>query len=135
MTDREKLIELIDGALEHASKQCEELDSCCACPHGERGGCQSAFILDYLIANGVTFATDTPVADKLSPTEPLTIRQQWTPVTEQLPKKQGFYLVAHQRSGCVAERFYYQDCPDLFVKTTGDPVTHWMPLPAPPKEG
>ena len=68
---REKLIELIKGALEHASKQCEELDSCCACPHGECGGCQSAFILDYLISNGVTFATDTNAGSKWIGVEPL----------------------------------------------------------------
>lgn len=59
--------------------------------------------------------------------------REWIPVTERLPKEEGYYLVAHQRSGCVAERFYYRDCPDLFVEVTGDPVTHWMPLPEPPK--
>ena len=82
----------------------------------------AAVIADHLIANGVTFAKDNDVPTK------------WIPVTERLPKKAGYYLVAHQRSGCVAERFYYRDCPDLFVEVTGDPVTHWMPLPEPPKE-
>lgn len=58
--------------------------------------------------------------------------REWIPVTERLPEEGGYYMVAHQRSGCVAERFYYRDCPDLFVEVTGDPVTHWMPLPEPP---
>jgi hypothetical protein len=102
MTDREKLIELI----------CDYFSGCVT---------SDVKLADYLLDNGVTFATDTNDGGK------------WIPVTERLPKEQGFYLVAHQRSRCVAERFYYQDCPDLFVKTTGDPVTHWMPLPEPPK--
>ncbi len=126
---REKLIELVN----EADDKCDR-PSCTVCSYLHGEDCRGELIADHLIANGVTFATDTPVAYKLSQTEPLTICQQWIPVTERLPKKQGFYLVAHQRSGCVAERFYYQDCPDLFVKTTGDPVTHWMPLPEPPKE-
>lgn len=98
MTDREKLIALIQAAV---------------------NGCSSywaGLIADQLLANGV-------------------VVREWIPVTERLPKEQGYYLVAHQRSRCVAERFYYRDCPDLFVKVAGDPVTHWMPLPEPPKEG
>jgi hypothetical protein len=110
MTDREKLVELI-GSTEYGNGSLVGKNF------------QQGFIgkiADHLLDNGVTFATDTNVGGK------------WIAVTERLPKKQGFYLVAHQRSGCVAERFYYQDCPDLFVKTTGDPVTHWMPTPEPP---
>ena len=105
MTDREKMIALIQAAV---------------------NGCSTywaGLIADYLLANGVTFATDNHVGGK------------WIPVTERLPEEGGYYMVAHQRSGCVAERFYYRDCPDLFVEVTGDPVTHWMPLPKPPKEG
>lgn len=128
MTDREKLDDLLKGFSFPVTVNGEPLSQwMIPMPQIRRA------LADHLLANGVTFATDTPVADKLSPTEPLTICQQWIPVTERLPKKQGFYLVAHQRSGYVAERFYYQDCPDLFVKTTGDPVTHWMPLPESPE--
>jgi hypothetical protein len=72
------------------------------------------FVADYLIAHGVTV-------------------QQWISVSERLPVAQGYYMVYHKNSKIIAERFYYKDCPDLFVEVTGDPVTHWMPLPEPPK--
>lgn len=120
MTDREKLVELLLSG--EKTVQCEHSPEV-NCDGMKCAFCERVEIADRLIANGVTFATDTKDGGK------------WIPVTERLPKQQGFYLVAHQRSGCVAERFYYKDCPDLFVKTTGDPVTHWMPLPEPPKEG
>lgn len=70
---------------------------------------------EHLIANGV-------------------VVREWIPVTERLPVVQGYYMVCHKNSKTIAERFYYKDCPDLFVRVTGDPVTHWMPLPEPPKE-
>lgn len=117
MTDREKLIELIDEGRQKRGGICYFHEDCSLCKYDADGeNCGDAVIADHLLANGVTV-------------------QRWIPVTERLPKEQGYYLVAHQRSGCVAERFYYRDCPDLFVKVTGDPVTHWMPLPEPPKEG
>ena len=70
-------------------------------------------VADYLLDNGV-------------------VVREWIPVTERLPVAQGYYMVYHKNSNIIAERFYYKDCPDLFVEVTGDPVTHWMPLPEPP---
>ena len=124
MTDREKKIELIKGALEHASKQCEELDSCCACPHGERGGCQSAFILDYLIANGVAFAKDADVPSK------------WISVEDSMPEPMAWVLCACRAN--IIEVLRYDRNIDGWG--TAGPnrgymksfVTHWMPLPEPP---
>jgi hypothetical protein len=64
MTDREKLIELIYRAHHNAS---------CVIAHD---GSEEEAIEEearYLLANGVTFATDTKVGDK------------WTPTDERLP--------------------------------------------------
>ena len=104
-SDREKLMELI--------RQCRDYLWGREIPDVPT---EDKLISDFLIANGVTV-------------------QKWIPVTERLPVVQGYYMVYHKNSKTIAERFYYKDCPDLFVEVTGDPVTHWMPLPKKPKEG
>lgn len=76
-------------------------------------------IADYLLANGVTV-------------------QQWIPVPERLPDKEGNYLVATNK-GKVAESHFFPEC-DIVPWKHRDAVfcypgvTHWMPMPEPPKE-
>ena len=90
---------------------------------------------DCLLINGVTI-------------------QKWTSVEDRLPEKDGAYLVTtsgfdgHQnidiydfaKNGETVSRYdlaeeknvwYYYDSEYGYVST--DSVTHWMPLPAPPK--
>lgn len=102
---REKLIELI-GQVQYL------------------GGLELA-LADRLIANGVTFATDTNVGDK------------WISVKDRLPEEADRYL-------CNIKSFAF---PGLFYQAIlkydkhgfqeghiyTDDVTHWMPLPEPPK--
>ena len=60
-------------------------------------------------------------------------KPRWIPVTERLPELafvNEWYLVALE-SGCV-ESLGYTKGKGWFP--TGSPVTHWMPLPEPPKE-
>ena len=97
-------------------------------------------IADYLIANGVTV-------------------QQWIPVTERLPEDdEQLHFYDDGRMRCVtvlAYTEYGRSIPKnrLLVRRTGnefldqqatdgwkwargtEEVTHWMPLPQPPKEG
>ena len=54
MTDREKLIELLDEATDKLKELCG----------GYNDGTGNSVRADHLIANGVTFATDTTVGDK-----------------------------------------------------------------------
>lgn len=98
MTDREKLIELIQHEV---------------VPYfAER-------IADHLISNGVTF-------------------QQWIPVTERLPEKWKDVLVWSKCGFC--EVAVYIGLPGKwrvswnYTMLEADTVTHWMPLPEPPKE-
>ena len=103
MTDREKLIALINQEV--------------VMYFAER-------IADHLIANGVTFATDNNVGDK------------WISVKDRLPED-SVEVNLHTRSGIVGTGFY-----DKYTKSwvqwysSGSllvDVTHWMPLPEPPK--
>lgn len=105
MTDREKLCDLLTDVF----------------------GMSIGAKADHLIANGVTFATDKNVG-------------HWIPVTERLPETFGEYLVAVKDvSGQVYSDYADYD-PFRQKWTTGlflgvrDKITHWMPLPEPPKE-
>ena len=104
MDVREKLVEL-----------CEDLETlpCCDTYEGQA---------EYLIANGVTVP-------------------QWVSVKDRLPEPKhefdarNWYLVALS-SGVVKELAYEFHNHSVFGygwRETAYPVTHWMPLPMPPK--
>lgn len=78
------------------------------------------------------------VLDNVPAVEGVTI-QQWIPVTERLPERNGEYLV------CTLHDFYKNTkvAKASFKRSSGgfygngghwSNVTHWMPLPEPPKE-
>ena len=78
---------------------------------------------DYLIANGVTV-------------------QEWISVKDRLPKNIGLYLVLekHWINGSPCRRIAKWNTVDWFTadrksKEITPRVTHWMPLPEPPKGG
>lgn len=119
---RDKLIELIGDA-----------------PYGLRTLGQAAdelisveSIADFLKSHGVTFAEDNNVPCK------------WVPVGERLPDKSGKYLVRCELWGW-GKLFnqwtglcFFWDETRQFIDDGGPvmgKVTHWMPLPEPPKEG
>ena len=77
------------------------------------------YVADHLISNGVTV-------------------QEWIPVTERLPEETGRYLTANKRGDDKIDVFdlwfdggfwYIDDEDDMFDYE----VTHWMPMPHPPK--
>ncbi len=84
--------------------------------------------------------------EALSKTEKTT---RWIPVTERLPKENGRYLVRYVRDidGVHSDevrimwfadaqwRFPFICNPNVRELVTMEKVTHWMPLPEPPKEG
>ena len=71
--------------------------------------------------------------------------QKWIPVTERLPEKDGTYIVRTTTGAVTTARFYTAQ---TYPPTNYRPysynrsaqwshnrnVTHWMPLPEPPKE-
>ena len=127
---REKLIELLSESIRHAGNVCGETGDCKKCQYDKYGeDCGYAIRADYFIANGVTIATDN---------------NKWIPVTERLPDTAERVLVCKTWNGRVykPEYGYYQDFPNQkgcwYVLTEEGyypqrEVTHWMPLPEPPK--
>ena len=126
---REKLIELINekqdfGAEQHPNMAHEILML------------DNDVLADHLIANGVTV-------------------QEWIPVTERLPEKDGYYLVAKKifnnsimqevlsfvKDGRKVDKYdFHRGWKNVWYlydsewgHLTIDTVTHWMPLPEPPK--
>lgn len=131
---REKLIELLSQVQDQGRKK--------------RGYGTFCFgnekVADHLIANGVTFAEDINVPSK------------WIPVTERLPDKDGKYLVHKNifgdsyvsaiwfaKDGRKVSRYDFEnrwenvwyEYDSEYGYVAIDSVTHWMPLPEPPKDG
>lgn len=136
MTDRDKLFVLLREAINLSDGICRII--------GEK---RAKEIADHLIANGITFGKDINVPSKNV--------GEWIPVTERLPDKDGDYLVfkrfsrhawsdvvsfakdGRKVSECTFGKkwpnvWYYYDSEWGYIRT--DSVTHWMPLPEPPKE-
>ncbi len=120
---REKLVELlikIDG-------ECPKEGHCYECEYDVKPYCHTYGQADSLIANGVTFGKDTDVPNKwISASEP---PKDW--------KGEGGYLTNYY----VYTPEYGTDIgnymgPAYRWLCMGVPcnVTHWMPLPTPPKE-
>ena len=135
MNDREKLIELLkDGpSCPYALSPFDD-ERCNHCRYKDDVYCDISRLADHLIANGATV-------------------QKWIPVSERLPDKKGKYLALLEYVKCTMilnfsldflvcdeygfptkekkSCFYYYD--DDWENIEVPEVTHWMPLPQPPK--
>ena len=80
------------------------------------------YIADHLIANGVTFATDNNDGCK------------WIPVSERLPGVEHCQVLA-VFCGFVNPAIYWGGKWEMPSGFRTDAVTHWMPMPNPPKDG
>ena len=111
MTDRERLFQLIgqvqDEGLDYSDVVVVYKTS------NER-------LTDHLINNGVIFATDNNDGNK------------WIPVTERLPEDDR-QVLACTRKGKAFSAHYDYKWKSWAVSNTVK-ITHWMPLPEPPKE-
>lgn len=130
MTDREKLIELIYRAHHNAS---------CVIAHD---GSEEEAVEEearYLIANGVTFATDTNVLGELSGNSELF---KWISVEDKMPHAEygeSDNVLAVDGHGIVEMLYFDGGCwrypigEPVFYENPSWRITHWMPLPEPPK--
>ena len=104
---REKLIELIERAKHSWSLSTMTPLDCTF----------ESWIADHLIANGVTV-------------------QEWIPVTERLPENDSDVLAYQDRgeeSRIVPANYGCGVWFDCLFDHEADNITHWMPLPQPPK--
>jgi hypothetical protein len=116
MDEREKLIALLDE-VHHK-------------PLGKTYRERIETIADHLIANGVRLESKQATSDKASEEN-----KRWIPVTERLPEKWQNVLTVSKNGSIDFDYIcssggWYGD-----LENQQNPVTHWMPLPEPPKEG
>lgn len=136
MDVREKLVELIDIGSGCPDGMNPFGDSCESCRYKESTRCELERLADHLISNGVTVQ-----GDEL----PTNCKQLWIPVTERLPETCGYpvLMVAVNKYGQkkIVKGFTSYECPVEFCTNEKEydlcwhcwEVTHWMPLPEPPK--
>ena len=105
---RDKLIELLCDCQHEYDKAYMEAIVGKRLPPPER-----VFFADHLIANGVTV-------------------NEWISVEERLPEKNSAVIVC-TRTENVFQALYRYDGWDL-LEAIAAKITHWMPLPQPPKE-
>lgn len=107
MDGREKMVYLVKNALRAYGKDLEEVVE----PY--------EFIADFLIHNGVTV-------------------QEWIPVTDRLPEESGMYIVTANDGHAQRVSFVLWQKKNRMWNLTGARsywrVTHWIPMPEPPKE-
>lgn len=68
--------------------------------------------------------------------EALENQPKWISVEDRLPDESGSYLVCTRRSYAFTAHFYLNtnEWKSHFAGSAGKHITHWMPLPEPPKE-
>ena len=108
MNVREKLVELLQNA--KSSMKSENLSCDIA---------RNMFVVDFMMANGVTV-------------------QEWIPVTERLPEAGGYVVCIAKRNPFsrfmpMAARIERNGWVNPITEQYISDVTHWMPLPDPPK--
>lgn len=86
-------------------------------------------IYDYAESNGLSYAN---LKNAILDAPSVTLTQKWIPVTERLPKKEGFYLVTRRITNDVATFIFRrtQTSKDYWKRC----VAAWMPLPKPYKQ-
>ena len=122
-------------------------------PNAEVIACREAFLADLVVIHNTDGSIETELKGVSLPEHPKEARNRmmdWISVKDRLPEKSGEYLVygPHVRTAWFAEslrenpQLEYYGAPNLPGFYNGDNeadwveygITHWMPLPEPPKE-
>ena len=144
MDVREKLIELLKTNACPAPFMCDP-----ACRYYGFGDCFPDRFADHLIANGVTVQENVKMSDELLKqlkNAPITICkeepsivtvQEWISVNDRLPEEKVDCIVHYKHAYCDNDDYWaigicFYDG-EKFQIDWSYKVTHWMPLPKPPK--
>lgn len=106
MDVREKLVELLKTNACPSPFMCDP-----TCKYYGFGDCFPDRFADYLIAHGVTV-------------------QEWLSIDDRLPEDSATVLVCH-KNGLVTTNAWLGA--HWWFENERNPITHWMPLPEPPK--
>ena len=114
-------------------------------------GAKVCEIADYLIANGVTVQENVEISDELLKqlkNAPITICkeepsielvQEWISVKDRLPEEAADIIVYTTKKriafGYLYDGHFRDEEHEIMANWNIGEVTHWMPLPEPPKEG
>lgn len=113
MNVREKLVELLNTNACPSPYMCDP-----ACRYYGLGDCFSERFADHLIAHGVTV-------------------QEWVDVKDRLPEESGMYIVTANDGHAQRVSFVQWQKKNRMWNLTGARsywrVSHWQPLPQPPK--
>lgn len=121
MDVREKLVELMKTNACPAPFMCDP-----ECRYYGFGDCFPDCFADHLIANGVTVQKWVLTKDRLPIEEAKAYEQEWH---EKYPE----FLVMIERGLLPTVLYYDWRENEWFRELETYKVTHWMPLPAPPK--
>ena len=85
---------------------------------------------------GLTALSRRQEVELVELTGELASKPRWVPVTERLPDKGQKVLIYWREAGepAIDTAFWQGEWAALHWTNMGDKVTHWMPLPEPPKE-
>ena len=127
----------MDNTIEKLTKwMCDALETDECIGHCNHPPCYRVkFAVDNLIANGVTVQKWIPVTERL-PEVAIIHKSRWEQSTESVhvlcacKQKSGKRMVKEGSCKVYASGTIY-----WMIPGTVDSVTHWMPLPQPPKEG
>ena len=124
---REKLVELLGNLF------CGDygVNGCDSCKYNTEAMCSAYACADHLIANGVTIQRWIPVEERLPEDDlPKNSMVKQIKVLTALKSDKGARTV---RSQLRYRMTWYTSAPWAW-KCSGSEITHWAPLPEPPKE-
>lgn len=134
MSDREKLIELVEFAERESFRMCDGRSSCTGCEYREYANCRETYCVDHLISNGVTVQKWIPVSERL-PDVAVVKKTRYGNHTESVrvlcacEQESGKRMVKEGFCKVYANGIIYWSIPG-----TVDSVTHWREMPELPKE-
>ena len=129
-TVKEKLAKLINEAKEYHISECVKMLTCAECSY-KGTNCKALHKAEYLIQNGVTIHECGMDCKNCWKTKLVNPMQEWVSVDERLPEETGKYIVCTAKNTVYLAK-YYSNVKHFGIEAHTH-ITHWMPLPAPPK--